>query len=278
MANVGEESVKDKLRSRRLWVGFAAEFLATALFVFLVVGATLSWNTSPSVIHIAVTVGLSIAVLAAAIGHLTDQSVKRHSVRRSVCTNDMANVGEESIKDKLRSRRLWVGFAAEFLATALFVFLVVGATLSWNTSPSVIHIAVTVGLSIAVLAAAIGHLTGILGASVLYALTPSEIRQSFGVTVPAPNLSVGQAVGVEVLLTFLLVFTIHSVTDSKRPDCSYIAPVIIGVCVFICHMVGVYWVGPSIGAVVAALLYDYVFAATKNRVIPSERAQPEDNL
>ncbi|KAK3754466.1 hypothetical protein QZH41_006770 [Actinostola sp. cb2023] len=71
MANVGEESVKDKLRSRRLWVGFAAEFLATALFVFLVVGATLSWNTSPSVIHIAVTVGLSIAVLAAAIGHLT---------------------------------------------------------------------------------------------------------------------------------------------------------------------------------------------------------------
>lgn len=65
------------------------------------------------------------------------------------------------IQEKLKSRTLWIGFAAEFLATTIFVFNVVGANLSWNSSSfSVLHIAVTIGFSIAVLAAAIGHLTG----------------------------------------------------------------------------------------------------------------------
>lgn len=64
-------SVKDKFR--RLWVGFAAELLATCFFVFNVVGATLmnpSWP-APNVLHIAITAGLSTTVLATAIGHLT---------------------------------------------------------------------------------------------------------------------------------------------------------------------------------------------------------------
>jgi hypothetical protein len=73
----------------------------------------------------------------------------------------MESVNPKTLKEKLRDRQLWVGFAAEFLATAVFVFMVCGATLRWSSSsPFVLHIALTVGLSIATLASTIGHITG----------------------------------------------------------------------------------------------------------------------
>jgi len=65
-------AVQEKLKSRAVWIGFAAEFVATTIFVFNVIAANLSWNRPTfSVLHIAVTVGLSITVLATSIGHLT---------------------------------------------------------------------------------------------------------------------------------------------------------------------------------------------------------------
>ena len=62
-----------ELRTKKFWTEFAAEFLATMVFVFLVCGSTLTWdvNSPPAVIHIAFTAGLSIATLALAIGHVT---------------------------------------------------------------------------------------------------------------------------------------------------------------------------------------------------------------
>lgn len=65
------------------------------------------------------------------------------------------------IRAKLKSRAVWIGFTAEFLATTIFVFNVVGANLSWNGAVfSVHHTAATIGFSITVLATSIGHLTG----------------------------------------------------------------------------------------------------------------------
>ena len=69
----GKMSQLKELRTKKFWTEFAAEFLATMVFVFMVCGSTLTWdvNSPPAVIHIAFTAGLSIATLALAIGHVT---------------------------------------------------------------------------------------------------------------------------------------------------------------------------------------------------------------
>ena len=80
---------------------------------------------------------------------------------------------------------------------------------------------------------------GILGAALLYGLTPAEVRGGLGMTTPAQNINVAQAFGVELLLTFVLVLTIFSTTDKGREHRGYEVPLSIGLCVFICHSVGV---------------------------------------
>jgi len=80
---------------------------------------------------------------------------------------------------------------------------------------------------------------GVLGAALLYGLTPSNVRGGLGVTAPAHNLNGGQAFGIELLLTFVLVLTIFGATDQGKEHRGYEIPLSIGLCVFICHMVGV---------------------------------------
>ena len=78
-----------------------------------------------------------------------------------------------------------------------------------------------------------------MGAAVLYAVTPQEVRGALGVTTPAAPLGIGQAFGVELILTFVLVFTVFAATDESRMINGYQAPLAIGIAVFICHMTGV---------------------------------------
>ena len=58
-------------------------------------------------------------------------------------------------------------------------------------------------------------------------------------TTPAQNINVAQAFGVELLLTFVLVLTIFGATDKGREHRGYEVPLSIGLCIFICHSVGV---------------------------------------
>ncbi|XP_031552039.1 aquaporin-like [Actinia tenebrosa] len=252
------------------------------------------------------------------------------------------NSNQRSLREKLLDRHLWMCFTAEFFGTCVFVFTVCGATFTSTRSPNpvyVFQIALTVGLSVATLTSSLGHISGgqfnpvvtiglmvsrrirllnglviigaqflggILGASFLYGLTVSEKSTSFGVTMPSSNINLGQAVGIEAFLTFLLVFTIHSVTDPKKSQgCSeYGAPIIIGFCVCICHMIGipftgcslnparsfapalinnswkhhwVYWIGPILGAIPGALLYEKVFSVNKNEVSPAAASKREED-
>lgn len=70
-------------------------------------------------------------------------------------------------------------------------------------------------------------------------ITPEEKRGTLGATVPGPGVTAGQAVGIEILLTFLLVFTVCASTDSKRMHYGYEVPLSIGICVAVCHFIGV---------------------------------------
>lgn len=82
-------------------------------------------------------------------------------------------------------------------------------------------------------------LQGIAGSAVLKYITPEVKRGSLGATVPGPGVSAGQAVGIEILLTFLLVLTVCASTDAKRLHYGYEVPLSIGLCVAVCHFIGV---------------------------------------
>lgn len=80
---------------------------------------------------------------------------------------------------------------------------------------------------------------GILGAALLYGLTPTEVQGGLGVTSPTRNVNNTQAFGIELILTFVLVFTIFGATDHGKEHRGYEIPLSVGLCVFVCHMVGV---------------------------------------
>ncbi|EDO41124.1 predicted protein [Nematostella vectensis] len=233
----------------------------------------------------------------------------------------------------------WASVWAELMATALFVFLTTGSAITWDPllPPSIEHISLSFGLSIATLAMCTAHISGghinpavtisfmivrkvsflrgafyvigqvgggIAGSAMLYGLTPVDKRGTLGATVPNAGVSTGQAFGIEFLLTFLLVLTIFATTDAKRNHYGYEVPLAIGLCVTVCHLVGirftgcginparsfgpavimniwtdhwVYWAGPVAGAILASLLYHFVFRARKELGPNADKAVgPED--
>lgn len=232
------------------------------------------------------------------------------------------------LMSELKSIHFWASAFVELIATFFFIFLTTGTTITWNPlhPPSTELISLCFGFSIATLAMCSLHLSGghinpavsiammairkvsvlrgityvifqlaggIAGSAVLKYITPEEKRGTLGATVPGPGVTAGQAVGIEILLTFLLVFTVCASTDSKRNHYGYEVPLSIGLCVAVCHFIGigftgcginparsfgpavimnkkeiwedhwVYWAGPIGGGLVAALLYQLVFRSRK---------------
>jgi len=181
-------------------------------------------------------------------------------------------------KTDLLSRFFWIEVFAEFLTTLLYLFLACGTGLTWNNTPnSVLHTALTSGLSIATLAMSAFHVSGGLinpaltvcmmavgkvsilkalffiaaesagaigGAAIVYGITPSQSIGSLGVTAPANDVTTAQAFATELVLTYILIFAIFAVTDPSRGMTGYGVPLAIGITVFICLMHGI----PSSGA------------------------------
>ncbi|XP_034959089.1 aquaporin-5-like [Zootoca vivipara] len=208
----------------------------------------------------------------------------------------------------------------EFLATLLFVFFGLGSALKWPSAlPSVLQIALAFGLAIATMVQTFGPISGghvnpavtiaffvgnqisflrmlfyvaaqligaIAGAGILYGVTPSNARGNLAVNALSNNTTAGQAVVVEMILTFMLVMCIFASTDSRRRDRVGSPSLSIGLAVTLGHLVGIYftgcsmnparsfgpavvmkrfsnahwvfWVGPIVGGIVASLLYNYL--------------------
>ncbi|XP_068121208.1 aquaporin-2-like [Hyperolius riggenbachi] len=223
-------------------------------------------------------------------------------------------------------------FLAELVGTLLFVFVGLGSTLSWESAlPTVLQIAFTFGLGIGTMVQALGHISGahlnpavtvallvgarislvqtfyyiiaqmlgaVIGAALLYEFVPNDIKGGFGVNQPSNNVTSGQAVAVEIFLTFQLVLCIFASTDSRRLDNIGSPAISIGLSVVLGHLLGIYytgcsmnparsfgpalitgnfeyhwifWVAPITGAIFACLIYDYLFAP--HLISPSERLE-----
>uniref|UniRef100_UPI00398F6687 aquaporin-4 n=1 Tax=Pristiophorus japonicus TaxID=55135 RepID=UPI00398F6687 len=220
------------------------------------------------------------------------------------------------------TQQYWRAVAGEFLATLIFVLLSLGSTIGWSgeSAPlNILLIALCFGLSIATMVQCVGHISGghinpvvtaamvctrklslakgffyilaqclgaIVGAGILYLITPSDVVGGLGVTTINGKLSAGHGLVVEMFITFQLVFTIFATCDSKRDDLKGSAALAIGLSVVIGHLFAInytgasmnparsfgpavitgkwenhwiYWAGPMIGGIVAAALYQYLF-------------------
>ena len=69
------------------------------------------------------------------------------------------------------------------------------------------------------------------GSATLDALVPSNVRKNLGVTQLNDNVTLLNAFGIEVIITFLLAFTVYACIDKKRKDLNGSFPLAIGLSV-----------------------------------------------
>ncbi|CAB1418932.1 unnamed protein product [Pleuronectes platessa] len=111
-------------------------------------------------------------------------------------------------------------------------------------------------------------LGAVTGAGILYLVTPAAVRGSFGVTTVNSNISLGHGLLVELIITFELVFTVFATSvaighlfaipytgASMNPARSF-GPAMVTLN-FENHWV--YWLGPMLGGILAAGLYEYLY-------------------
>ncbi len=228
--------------------------------------------------------------------------------------------------EAMRARSEVPALIVEFLGVFLLTFVGAGAIIGTG-GDDLVAIALAHGLSIAVMVAAAGHISGgvynpavaaglmasgklpvarglafivaeVLGAIVaallLRGIFPAAAVDAvnLGTPLPGQGVSAGQALLVEIVLSFFLMFVIFGVAvDSRGP--SGIAGLVIGLTVALDILMGggvsgaamnparhfgpalvqgawrdawVYWVGPILGAVAAALLYTFLLLDRRQQV------------
>ncbi|XP_060051380.1 aquaporin-5 isoform X2 [Erinaceus europaeus] len=184
-----------------------------------------------------------------------------------------------AMKKELCSVAFLKAVFAEFLATLIFVFFGLGSALKWPSAlPTILQIALAFGLAIGTLAQALGPVSGghinpaitlallvgnqisllraacyvvaqlvgaIAGAGILYGLAPLNARGNLAVNALNNNITPGQALVVELILTFQLALCIFSSTDTRRTGPVGSPALSIGLSVTLGHLVGIYFTGCS---------------------------------
>ncbi|KAM3620162.1 uncharacterized protein V6R79_019101 [Siganus canaliculatus] len=245
----------------------------------------------------------------------------------SNCSPDQAMTAFKGIW----TQEFWRCVGGEFFAMLLFVLLSLGSTIHWGavevdpSPPDLVLISLGFGLSIATMVQCFGHISGahmnpavtaamvvtrklslakavfyllaqcvgaIVGAAILFGVTPATVRGGMGVTKVTPSVSVGNALVIELFITFQLVFTVFASCDHRRNDLKGSSALAIGLSVCVGHLFAipytgasmnparsfgpamvtwywenhwVYWVGPTLGGSLAAALYEYLFCPKPER-------------
>ncbi|XP_023344034.1 aquaporin AQPAe.a [Eurytemora carolleeae] len=239
-------------------------------------------------------------------------------------------LGLEELKD---TTTLFKQVVAEFLGTLILVFVGCGSCIGGEDEgdhqSKFVRIALCFGVTVATLAQALGHVSGchvnpavtaglaaggkigfargciyvlaqnfgaIAGAGLLRGLVSTELRggAGLGATGVDPNLSIVQAVGVEMMITMVLVLTVYGAAadENNTESVKGSAPLAIGLSIATCHLFAIpltgssmnpartlgpavitgnfahhwiYWVGPILGGVAAGLIYQLVLKAPEKK-------------
>ncbi|XP_055513079.1 aquaporin-5-like [Leucoraja erinacea] len=231
------EQLKRELRTETLWRALPAEFLGTAVLVFCGVASALAWaGQQPPVLQVAL--GFGLAVSAASL--------------------------------------FTQGVGAGHLNPAVSLALLV----SLRISPLR-----------ALLSALMQSLGSIAACALLQALTPLHVRGEMGLSKPSAGVTQIQALVVEVIVTFQLVLCVF-VISQKESHFEGSAQVALGVSVTLGHLVAIrftgcsmnparslgpavitsnfsqhwiFWVGPLLGGVLAAIVYSSLLTPKRFR-------------
>ncbi|KAK1897979.1 Aquaporin-4 [Dissostichus eleginoides] len=228
---------------------------------------------------------------------------------------------------ELRSRQFWCAILAELLGTIILVSAVLGASVPGpgEASTGPLYPAVAVGVSIIALAHCFGEISGAqvnpavtlallatrrldvlravvyiaaqclgatLGAGALYLALPVKSAADIFVNKVPIELNAAQALGMEVLCTFQMVFTVFSVEDQRRRESTEPGNLAIGLAHTAGVLIGgrfsgasmnparslgpaiitglwenhwVYWLGPVMGSILAGVSHEFFFARSASR-------------
>ncbi|MDQ3990763.1 MAG: aquaporin [Actinomycetota bacterium] len=226
-------------------------------------------------------------------------------------------------------RSLVQRLVAELVGTFALIFVGVASILAAGVAPGagLITVALAHGLTIAVMVTAVGHISGghfnpavtfgalvtgnisvrdaaayiatqlaggILGALTIRVAFPSSLWQqgALGTPTVAPGIAPGQAVIIEAVLTFFLVWVVFATAVDPEGAFAKVAGMAIGFTIALDIMAGgpftgasmnpartlgpavaggpwaghwVYWVGPLLGGAAAAALYDLTMLRRRDR-------------
>lgn len=196
--------------------------------------------------------------------------------------------------DSPTSSILLIGFA-HGLAITLMIYAV-GPISGAHINPAVtIPMAILKKIDIGNAAGYIAFqlIGAVLGAVAHMVFLPQGIQVNFGAHAPGDAIGKSEfsALGIEIILTFFLLFVIFGTAVSKKAAPGW-AGFAIGMTVMMDHLVGipltgasmnparsfgpalvsgawvshwVYWVGPIVGGIIAALVYQYVFISKEEQ-------------
>jgi MIP family channel proteins len=233
----------------KTWRAVAAELIATGMFVFIGVGSVIAARFAGAadaafIVSVAMAHGLGILLAVTVAGKISGGHIN------PAVTFAMAATG----KMKVSTALLYV--AAQLVGSILAVLLMKAII----AGPAEVN----------------------LGA---HALSVYDPEVGGGLLDDSVGNGAGAGLLVEIALTFFLVFVVFAVAVDTK-GFTYLAPAAIGLVILADHLVGipmtgasmnparsfapalvagewadqwVYWVGPLIGAAIAALVYEYVF-------------------
>ena len=174
-----------------------------------------------------------------------------------------------SSKEEALSPRLYVALVAELLGTLFLVLVACGSASPWSsTDPTTVQISLTFAFSVATIVWNIGHISGghinpavtfsllvarrvslvraglyiiaqclgaMAGAGILYGLAPGTFT-TLGTSTPGTDVTKAQVMGVELLITFVLVWTVFATIDPGRTDHQGSGPLAIGLAIGMSHL------------------------------------------
>jgi len=223
-----------------------AEFIGTLLLVFVGCGSCLG-DAAANTVRIALCFGITVATLAQTIGHVSGCHIN----------------------------------------PAVSLALIIGAK---------------IGIVKGFLYIVFQCLGAMTGAAILRAVVPSEIRgyAALGATGLGENVTPGQGIVIEMIITAILVMVIFAAAADQlnTPTVKGSAPLAIGLSITTCHLFAipftgssmnparslgpavvlgqyinhwVYWVGPLLGGLIGALVYQLLFRARAETPVSSSK-------